>query len=166
MLNIQYQFSWTQFGCSAVSDSLQPHGLPYARPPCPSPTPRVYSKSCSLSQWCHPTISFSVIPFSPCLQSLPASGSFPRSQLFASDGQSIGVSAPASVLPMNVQGWFPLGFTSLISLLSKGLSRMFSSTKVQKHQLFSETTIHYWWGYKLIQSIWKKIWQLINLKIE
>ena len=107
------------------------------RPPCPSPTPGVYSNSCPLSRWCHPTISSSVIPFSSCPQSLPASGSFPMSQFFASGGQSIGVSSSASVLPMNIQGWFPLGWTGVISLQSKGLSRVFSNTTVQKHQFFS-----------------------------
>ena len=106
------------------------------RPPCPSPTPGVYSDSCPLSQWCHPTISSSVIPFSSCPQSSQASGSFQMRQLFASGGQSIGVSASASVLPMNIQDWFPLGWTGWISLLSKGLSRVFSNTTVQKHQFF------------------------------
>ena len=104
-------FSSVQFSCSVVSDSLQPHGLQHTRPPCSSPTPRVYSNSCPLSQWCHPTISSSVIPFSSRLQSLPASGSFPMSQFFPSGGQSIGASASASVLPMNIQDWFPLGLT-------------------------------------------------------
>ena len=99
-----------------MSDSWQPHGLQHTRPPCPSPPPGVYSNSCALSQWCHPTISSSVVPFSPHLQSFPASGSFQMSQLFASDGQSIGVSASASVLPMNIQDWFPLGWTGWISL--------------------------------------------------
>ena len=101
--------SSVQFSCSVVSDSLWPHGLQHARPPCPLPTPRVYSNSCPLSQWCHPTISSSVVPFSSCLQSFPASGSFPMSQFFTSGGQSIGVSTSASFLPMNVQCWFPLG---------------------------------------------------------
>ena len=109
----------------------------YARLPCPSLSPWVCSNSCPRSQWCHPTISFSVTHFSSCFQSFPASGSFPTSQFFASGGQSIGASASASVLPMNIQGWFPLGLTGLISLLSKGLSRVFSSTTVQKHQFFS-----------------------------
>jgi len=106
---------------SVVSDSLQPHGLQHTRPPCPSPTPGVYSNSCPLSWWCHPTISSSVIPFSSCLQPFPASGSFPMSQFFTSGGQSIGVSASASVLPMNTQNWSPLGWTGWISLQSKGL---------------------------------------------
>ena len=104
-----------QFSCSAVSDSLWPHGLQHDRSPCPSPTPRVYSNSCPLSWWCHPTISSSVVPFSSRLQSFPASGSFPMSQFFASGDQSIGVSASASVLPMNIQNWFPLGWTGWIS---------------------------------------------------
>ena len=111
----------SQFSCSVMSDSLQPHGLQHARLPCPSPTSRVYSNSCPLSQWCHPTISSSVFPFSSHLQSLPVSGSFPVSQFFTSGAQSIGVSASASVLPMNVQDWFPLGLTGWISLQSKGL---------------------------------------------
>ena len=113
------------------------HGLQHARPPCPSPTPRAYSNSCPLSRWCHPTISSSVIPFTSCLQSFPASGAFPVSQFFTSGGQSVGVSTSASVLPMNIQDWFPLGWTGWISLQSKGLSRVFSNTTVQKHQLFS-----------------------------
>ena len=108
-----------------MSDSLQPHGLQHTRPPCPSPTPRVYSNSCPSSRWCHPAISSSVMPFSSCPQSLPASGSFQMNQFFASGGQSIVVSASASVLPMNIQDWFPLGLTGWISLKSKGLSRVF-----------------------------------------
>ena len=121
-----------------MSNSLQrPHGLQHARPPCPSPIPGVYPNSCPLSQWCHPTISSSVVPFTSCLQSFPASGSFPMSQFFPSGGQSIGVSASASVLPMNIQDIFPLGWTGWISLQSKGLSRVFSNTTVQKHQFFS-----------------------------
>ena len=126
----------SQFSRSVVSDSLWPHGLQHTRLPCPSPTPRVYSNSCPLSQWCHPTISSSVVPFSSHLQSFPASGSFLMSQFFSSDGQSIGVSASASVLPMNIQGWFHLGWTGWISLQSKGLSTVFSNTTVQKHQFF------------------------------
>ena len=125
-----------QFSRSVVSNSLRPHESQHARPPCPSPAPRVHSKSCPLSQWCHPTISSSVVRFS-CPQSLPASGSFPVSQLLAWGGQSIGVSASASVLPMNTQDWSPLGWTDWISLQSKGLSRVFSNTTVQKHQFFS-----------------------------
>ena len=124
-----------QFSHSVMSDTLWPHGLQHARPPCSSPTPRIYSNSCPLSWWCHPTISSSVISSSH-LQSFPASGSFPMSQLFASGGHSIGVSASASVLPMNIQDWFPLGWTGWISLQSKGLSRVFSSTIVQMHQFF------------------------------
>ena len=130
-----FWLSSVRFSSSVVSDSLRPHVLPHARPPCPSPTPRVYANSCPLSQWCHTTISSSLIPFSSCLQSFPASGSFQMSQFFASGGQSIGVSA-ASVLPMNIQDWFPLGWTGWISLQSKGLSRVFSNTTVQKQQFF------------------------------
>ena len=126
-----------QFICSVVSDSLQPHELQHPRPPYPSPTAGVSANLCPLSQWCHPTISSSVVPFISCPQSSPASESFPMSQLSASDGQSIGVSALASVLPMNIQDWFPFWWTGLISLQSKGLSRVFSNTTVQKHQLFS-----------------------------
>ena len=124
-----------QFRCSVVSDSLWPHGLQHNGLPCPSPTPGACSNSCSLSQWCHSTILSSVIPFS-CLQSFPASGSFLVSQFFASGGQSIGASASASVLTMNIQYWFPLGLSDLISLLFKGLSRVFSKTSVQRHQFF------------------------------
>ena len=122
-----------QFSCSVMSNSLRPHGLQHTRPPCPSPT---YSNSCPLSWWCHPTIS-SCRPLFSRLQSFPASGSFQMSRLFASGGQSIGVSASTSVLPMNIQGWFPLGWTGWISLQSKGLSRFFSNTTVQKYQFFS-----------------------------
>ena len=125
-----------QFSRSVMSDSLRPHGLQHTRPPCPSPTPRAYSDSCPLSQRCHPTISSSVVPFSSCLQSFPASRSFQMSQLLTSGGQSIGVSASASVLPMNTQDWSPLGWTGWISLQSKGCSRVFSNTTVQKHQFF------------------------------
>ena len=125
------------FSCSVMSDCLWPHGLQHARLHCPSPSPRACSNSCPLSQWCHPTISSSAIPFPSCLQSFLTSGSFPMSRLFASGGQSIGVSASASVLPINIQDWFPLGLTGLISLQSKGLSRVFSNTTVQKHQFFS-----------------------------
>ena len=125
------------FSRSVVSDYLLPHGLQHVRPPCPSPSPGACSVSCPLSQWCHPTISSYVIPFSSCLLSFPESGSFPMSGLFTSGSQNIGASASASVLPMNIQGWFPLRLTGLISLLSKGLSRDFSNTTVQKHQFFS-----------------------------
>ena len=136
---------------SVISDPLQPHGLQYTRLPCRSPTPRASSNSCPLSQWCHPTIPSSVVPFSSCLQSFPASGSFPVSQFFASGDQSIGFSASASVLPMNIQDWFPLGWTGWISVQSKGLSRVFFNTIVQKHQFFdtqpslwSNSHIHTW----------------------
>ena len=117
-------------------NNLRPNGLQHARPPCPSPIPAVYSNSCSLSWWCHPTISSSVVPFSSCLQSFPALGSFPMIQFFASGSKNTGASALASVLPMNIQDWFPLGLTGFISLQSKGLSRVFSSTTVRKHQSF------------------------------
>ena len=123
--------------CSVEEDSWESHGLQHARLPCPSPSPRVCSNSCLWSQWFYPTISSSVVPFSSCPQSFPASGSFPMTQLFASGGQSIGASASASVLPMHIQGWFPLGWTSLISMLSKGLSRVFPSTTVLQCQFFS-----------------------------
>ena len=126
-----------QFSCSVVLDSLRPHEPQHTRTPCPSPTPGVYSNSSPLSRWCHPTISFSVGPFSSCLQSFPASGSFQMSQLFTSGGQSIGVSASISVLLMNTQDWSSLGWTGWISLQSKGLSRVFSNTTVQKGQFFS-----------------------------
>ena len=126
-----------QFSCSVMSVSLWPHGLQHARPPCPSPTPRAYSNSCSLSWSYHPTISSSVIPFSSHLQSFPASGSFQMTRFFTSGSQSIGISASASVLPMNIQDWFPLGWTGWISLLSKGLLRVFSNTTVQKCEFFS-----------------------------
>ena len=122
-----------QFSCSVVSNSLRSHGLQHARLPCPSPTPGIYWNSCSLSWWCHPTISSSVVTFSSHLQSFPASGSFQMSQFFTSGGQSIGVSALASVLPVNIQDWFPLRLTGLISLQSKGLSRVFSKTTVQTY---------------------------------
>ena len=125
-----------QFSCSVVSDSLWPHGLQHARPPCPSPTPGAYSNSCPSSRWCHPTTSSSVVPFSSHLQSFPALGFFPMSWFFTSSGQSIGISTSASVLPMNIQDSFPLGWTDLISLQSNGLSRVFSNTTVQKHQFF------------------------------
>ena len=120
-----------------MSDSLQLHELQYARGPCASPTPRVHTNSCPSSQWCHPAISSSVVPFSSCPQALPASGSFSMSQLFAWGGQSTGVSALASVLPKNTQDWSPLEWTGWISLQSKGLSRVFSNTTFQKHQFFS-----------------------------
>ena len=134
--DITQQVPSVQFSRSVMSDSLWPHGLQHARIPCLSPTPRAWPNSCPSSQWCHATISSSVIPFF-CLQSFPASRSFPVSQFFSSGGQSIGASASASVLPMNIQDWFPLGLTSLISLQSKGLSRVFSNTTVQNHPFFA-----------------------------
>ena len=130
-------FSSFQFSRSVMSDSFQPHRLQHTRLPHPSPTPGAYSNSCPSSQWCHPTISSSIIPFSSCLHSFQTSGSFPMSQFFKSVGQIIGVSASASVLPMNIQDCFPLGWTGWISLQSKGLSRVFSNTTVQKYQFFS-----------------------------
>ena len=143
--------SSVQFTRSVVSDSLWPHGLQHARPPCPSPTPKVYPNSCPLSRWCHQTISSSVIPFSSCPQSFPASESFPMSQLFAWGGQITGVSASTSVPPMNTQDWSPLWWIGWISLQSKGLSRVFSNTTVQKHRSFgaqpssqSNSHIHTW----------------------
>ena len=147
----QRLISSVQFSRSVVSDSLWPHELQHARPPCPLPTPRVYPNSCPLSWWSHPTISSSVAPFSSCPQSLPASGSFPMSQLFAWGGQSIGISASASVLPMNTQDWSPLEWTGWVSLQSKELSSVFSNTTVQRHQFFgaqlssqSNSHIHTW----------------------
>ena len=159
----KYQLAWlldhmvrvcfrsVQFSRSVVSDSLWPHELDHNRPPCPLPTPRVYPNSCPLSRWCHWTTSSSVIPFSSHPQSFPASGSFQMSQLFASGGQNIGVSASASVLPMNTQDWTPLGWTGWISLQSKRLSRVFSNTTVQKHPFFgaqlssqSNSHVHTW----------------------
>ena len=143
--------SSVQFSRSVVSDSFWPHELQHARPPCPSPTPGVYPNAYPLSQRCHPAISSSVIPFSSCPQPLPASGSFPMTQLFPWGGQSIGVSALASVLPMNTQDWSPLGWTGWISLQSKGLSRVFSKTTVRKYQFFgiqlssqSNSHMHTW----------------------
>ena len=130
---VYFQF---QFSHSVISDSLWPHDPEHARLPCPSPTSGVHPNSCSWNRWCHPTISSTVVPFSVCPQSFPASGSFPMSQLFASGAQSIGVSASASVLPMNIQDWSPLGWVGWISLQSKGLTRVFSNTTVQKHQFF------------------------------
>ena len=129
-------FSSVQFSCPVMSDSLQPHEPQHARPPCPSPTPGVHPNSCPSSQWCHPAISSSVVPFSSCPQSFPVSGSFQMSQLFTLGGQSIGVSALASVLPKNTQGSSPSEWTGWISLQSKGLSRVFSNTTLQKHQFF------------------------------
>ena len=124
----------SQFSGSVMSDSLWPHGLQHARLPCPSPTPRACSNLCPSNQWCHPTSSSSVVPFSSCLPSFPASGSLPRGQFFTSGGQCIEVSASESALPMNIQDWFLLGWTGWIPLQSKELSRVFSNTTVQKHQ--------------------------------
>ena len=135
VLNVEFS---VQFSCSVMSNSLRPHESQHTRPPCPSLTPGVYPNPCPVTWWCHPTISSSVVPFSSCPQSSPASGSFPLSQLFASGGQSIGASASASVFPMNIQGWFPLGWTDLISLLSKGLSRVFSKRAVRSHKYQSQ----------------------------
>ena len=160
--------SWIQFSRSVVSDSLWPHRLQHTRTPCPSPTPGVYSDSCPLSQWWHPTISPSVIPISSCLQSFTASGPFLVSQFFASGGQTIGVSASAPVLPTNIQGCFPLGLPGFISLLSKELSRIFLSTTVRRHQFFgaqpslwSNSHIHIWllekpqlWLYGPLSAKW------------
>ena len=150
-LIIVYDISSVQFSLSVVSDSLRPHELQHGRLPCPSPTPGVYSNSCPLSWWCHPTISSSVIPFSSCPQSFQASGSFQMSQLFASGGQNIVVSASTSVIPMNTQDWSPLGWPGWISLQPKGFSRVFSNTTIQRHQLFraqissqSNSHIHTW----------------------
>ena len=146
-----FTFNSVQFIRSVMSDSLQPHELQHARPPCPSPTPRVHSDSRPLSPWCHPAISSSIVSFFSCPQSLPASMSFPISQLFTSGGQSTGVSALASFLPKKSQGWSLAEWTGWISLKSKGLSRVFSNTTVQKHQFFgaqpssqSNSHIHTW----------------------
>ena len=133
---LKLQFSSVQFSCSVMSDSLWPHESQHSRPPCPSTNSGVHSESRPSSWWCHLAISSSIVPFSSCPQSLPASGSFPMSQLFTWGSQSIGVSALASVLPMNTQDWSPLRWTGWISLQSKGLSRVFSNTTVQKHQFF------------------------------
>ena len=130
-----------QFSHLVMSNSLWPHGPQHSRAPCPSPTPRVYPNSCPLSWWWHPTISFSALPFSSCPRSFPASGSFPMSQLFTSGGQSIRVSASTSVRPMNTQDWSPLGWTGWISLQSKGLSRVFSNTTLQKHPFCTQLSL-------------------------
>ena len=135
-LKKNYTLASVQFSHSVMSNSLRPHEPQYARSLCPSPTPRVHPNPCPLSPWCHPTISSSVVPFSSCPQSFPASGSFQMNSLFASGGQTIGVSASTSVVPMNTQDWSPLGWTGWISLQSKGHSRVFSNTTVQKHQFF------------------------------
>ena len=146
------------FSCSVVSDSLRPHEPQHSRPPCPSPTPEVYSNSCPLSRWCHPTVSSSVIPFSSCPQSFPASGSFPMSQLSTSGGQSIGVSASTSVLPMNTQDWSPLGWTGWISFSPRD-SQVFSNNTVQKHQIFSgnlmASKLH---GWMASPTRWTWVW--------
>ena len=142
--------------CWVVSDSLQPHGLQHTRLPGPSLSPGVCSNSCPLSWWCHPTILSSVIPFSSCLQSYPASGSFPVSRLFTSSAQSIEASASVSVLPMNIEGWFPLGLPGLISLQSKALSRVFSNT-VQKHQFFCVQSF-LWSNFHICTWLLKKRW--------
>ena len=151
ILNFNISICHAQFSHSVMSNSSQPHELQHTRPPCPSPTPGACSNSGPSSQWCHSTISSSVVPFSSYLQSFPASGSFLITQFFTSDCQIIGVSASASVPPMNIQDWFPLGLTGLISLQSKGLSRVFSNATVQKHQffgaqlsLYSSCHIHTW----------------------
>ena len=154
--------SSVQFGHSVMPDCLWPHEPQHARPPCPSPTARVHPNPCPSSRWCHPTISSSVVPFSSCLQSFPASGSFPMSQLFASGGQSIWASASTSVLPMNTQDWSPLGRTGWISLQSTGLSRVFSNTTVQKHQFFNaQLNVRL----RVSFQIWSVIWctKIINL---
>jgi len=136
-------FSSVKFSRSVTFDSLQPHGPQHTRPPCPSPILRVHPNSCPLSWWCHPTISSSVVPFSSCPKSFPASGSLQMSQLFISGSQSVGVSASTSVLPMNTQDWFPLGWTGWISLQSKGLSKVFSNTTVQKQSDWSNSLCDY-----------------------
>ena len=152
-----------------MSDSLRPHGLQHARPPCSSPTPRVYSNPCPLSWWCHPTISSSVVPFLSRLQYFPASGSFQMSQLFVSGGQRIGISASTSVLPMNIRDWSPLGWTGWISLQSKGLTRV-SNTTVQKHQFFGAqlysptlTSIHDPTGKTIALARWIFVGKVMSL---
>ena len=143
------------FSCSIMSDSLKPHGLQHTRPTFPPPTPGVYSNSCPLSQWHHPTISSSVDPFTSCLQSFPASGSFLMSRFFTSGGQSIGISASTSVLPMNIQDWFPLRWTGWISLKSEGLSRVFSNTIVQKYQFF-RVQFSLWYNFHILTWLLEK----------
>ena len=157
--------SSVQFSRSVMSDSLRPHELQHTRPRCPSPTPGVHSNSRPSSQWCHPAISSSVVPFSSCPQSLPASESFPVSQLFAWGGQSTGVSALASFLPKNTQDWTPLEWTGWISLQSKGLSRVFSNTTVQKHQFFgSQLSSQYIPQYALFLTLITYIWTYRSLQ--
>jgi len=146
-----------------MSDSLWPHGQQHTKLPCPSPSPRTCSNSCLLSRWYYPAISSSVIPFSSCLQSFPSSGSFSMNWLFASCGQRIGISASASILPMNIQGWFSLELTGLISLQSRGLSRVFSNTTLQKHQFFG-TQPSLWNSRKV--SGWEWLWGLHGLTRE
>ena len=148
--------SLSQFSCSVMSDSLWPHESQHTRLPCPSPTPRVHPNSCPLSQWCHPTISSFVIPFSSCPQSFPASGSFQMSQLFTWGSQSIGISASTSVHPKKTQDWSPLGWTGWIFLQAKELSRVFSNTTVQKHQFF---------GAQLSFFFFKLVFYFLNFKI-
>ena len=163
------KFNSVQFSCSLVSHSLQPLGLKHARLPYPSPAPGACSNSCPLSQWCQPTISSSLIHFS-CLHSFPASGSFPMGQFFASGGQSIGASASASVLPMNIQDWFPLGLTDLNFLQSEGLSRVLSNTAVQEHSSsalsllsgLTLTSIHDYWK-NLSMTIWTFFGKVMSL---
>ena len=144
-------FSSVQFSCSVMSDSLWPHEPQHARLPCPSPTPRAYPNLCLLSRWCHPATSSSVVPFSSCHQSLPASGIFPMSHQFTSDDQNTEALASALVLPVNIQGWFPLVLTGVISLLSKGLSGVFFNTTVQRHQFFG-ILLSLW--FRFHNSIW------------
>ena len=151
--NLPQQVASVQLRRSVVSNSLLPHQLQHARPPCSSPIPGVYTNSCPSNRWCHPTISSSVVPFSSHLQSFPASGSFPVSQFFTSGSRSIGVSASASVLPMNIQDWFPLGWTGWISLQSKELSRVFLNTTVQNHQFFS-AQLSLWSTFTPIHDYW------------
>ena len=150
-----------QFSCSVMSDSLWRHGLQHARLPCPSPTPGACSNSCPSCRWCHPTTLSSVVPFSSCLQSFPALGCFPMSQFFASGGQSIRASTSASVFPMNTQDWFPLELTDLI-LQSKGLSRVFSNTTIQKHQFFG-TQPSLWYNFHMAtgKTIALTIWTFV-----
>ena len=148
MLGPWIKVNSVKFSRSVTSDSLWPRGLQQTRPPCPTPTPGVYSNSCPFTRWCHPSISPTVLPFSSVLQSFPASGSFSMSQFFASGSQSIGVSASASVLRMNIQDWFSWGWTGWISLQSKGLSRVFSNITVQKHQFFG-TQLSLWSSFHL-----------------
>ena len=170
-ITLMAEREFSQLSRSVVSDSLWPHELQHTRPPCPSLTPGVYSNSCPLSRWCHPAIWSSVVPFSSCSQSLPASESFPKSKLFAWGGQSIGVSALASVLPMNTEDWSPLEWTVWISLQSKGLSRVFSNTTVQKHQFFgtqlsskSNSHIHMWpWEKTIALTRWTFIGKVMSL---